>query len=126
MRRSPTGRSIHAPTPRRHAGAGAITIAGRNINSRDVSDPLILVPSLELKVVPGPFRADLQHRGRRVVWGGRAVVRFYEGARVNRLLVGLTAVQFDKVDQRQSVRRLAVVFGLGKQGALVGFRHSRS
>jgi hypothetical protein len=31
----------------------------QNINSRDVSDPLILVPATELKVVPGPFRADV-------------------------------------------------------------------
>jgi hypothetical protein len=31
----------------------------QNINSSDVHDPLILVPSTELKVVPGPFRADV-------------------------------------------------------------------
>jgi hypothetical protein len=31
----------------------------QNINSRDVSDPLILVPATELKVVPGPFKADV-------------------------------------------------------------------
>lgn len=31
----------------------------QNINSRDVSDPLVLVPATELKVVPGPFRADV-------------------------------------------------------------------
>jgi hypothetical protein len=31
----------------------------QNINSRDVSDPLILVPATELKVVPGPFHADV-------------------------------------------------------------------
>jgi hypothetical protein len=30
----------------------------QNINSREVSDPLILVPATELKVVPGPFHAD--------------------------------------------------------------------
>lgn len=30
-----------------------------NINSREVSDPHVLVPSTELKVVPGPFRADV-------------------------------------------------------------------
>src|SRR6266436_3800547 len=49
-----------------------------------------------------------------------------KGAWVDRWLVGLTAVQFDKVDQHQPVRRLAVGFGLGKQGALVGQRHPRS
>jgi len=31
----------------------------QNINSKEVSDPLILVPATELKVVPGPFRADV-------------------------------------------------------------------
>lgn len=31
----------------------------QNINSREVSDPLILVPATELKVVPGPFHADV-------------------------------------------------------------------
>jgi hypothetical protein len=31
----------------------------QNINSREVSDPLILVPATELKVVPGPFHADI-------------------------------------------------------------------
>jgi len=31
----------------------------QNINSRDVSDPLILIPATELKVVPGPFRVDV-------------------------------------------------------------------
>jgi hypothetical protein len=31
----------------------------QNINSREVSDPQYLVPSAELKVVPGPFRADV-------------------------------------------------------------------
>jgi hypothetical protein len=41
-----------------------------------------------------------------------------KGARID-LLVGLTAVQFDKIDQHQPVRRLAIVLRLGKQGALV-------
>lgn len=31
----------------------------QNINSREVSDPLVLVPATELKVVPGPFHADV-------------------------------------------------------------------
>ena len=31
----------------------------QNINSREVSDPQILVPATELKVVPGPFHADV-------------------------------------------------------------------
>jgi lipoprotein-anchoring transpeptidase ErfK/SrfK len=31
----------------------------QNINSKEVSDPLVLVPATELKVVPGPFRADV-------------------------------------------------------------------
>jgi L,D-transpeptidase catalytic domain/LysM domain len=31
----------------------------QNINRREVSDPLVLVPATELKVVPGPFRADV-------------------------------------------------------------------
>jgi hypothetical protein len=31
----------------------------QNINSREVTDPLILVPATELKVVPGPFHADV-------------------------------------------------------------------
>jgi hypothetical protein len=31
----------------------------QNINSREVSDPLILVPATQLKVVPGPFHADV-------------------------------------------------------------------
>jgi hypothetical protein len=42
-----------------------------------------------------------------------------KGARTDRLLVGLTAVQFDEVDQHQAVRRLTIVLRLGKQGALV-------
>ena len=42
-----------------------------------------------------------------------------KGARIDRLLVGLTAVQFDKIDQHQSVRRLTIVLRVGKQGALV-------
>jgi hypothetical protein len=37
-----------------------------------------------------------------------------KGARIDRLLVGITDVQFDEIDQQQSVRRLIVVFGLGK------------
>jgi hypothetical protein len=37
-----------------------------------------------------------------------------KGARIDRLLVGITDVQFDKIDQQQSVRGLIVVFGLGK------------
>lgn len=31
----------------------------QNINSREVSDPQYLVPSIELKVVPGPFHAEV-------------------------------------------------------------------
>jgi len=31
----------------------------QNINRREVSDPLVLIPATELKVIPGPFRADL-------------------------------------------------------------------
>ena len=31
----------------------------QSINGREVSDPLILVPATELKVVPGPFHADV-------------------------------------------------------------------
>jgi lipoprotein-anchoring transpeptidase ErfK/SrfK len=31
----------------------------QSINSQAVSDPLVLVPGTELKVVPGPFRADV-------------------------------------------------------------------
>jgi hypothetical protein len=43
-----------------------------------------------------------------------------KGARIYGLLaVGLAAVQFDKIDQQQSVRWLIIVFGLGKQGTLV-------
>jgi hypothetical protein len=45
-----------------------------------------------------------------------------EGARINGLLVGRSGVQFDKIDQHRFVRRLTVVFGLGKNGALVGQR----
>jgi hypothetical protein len=43
-----------------------------------------------------------------------------KGAGINGLLVGDSAVQFDKIDQHHPVRRLTVVFGLGKKGALVG------
>lgn len=31
----------------------------QNINSQSVSDPAVLVPNTELKIVPGPFRAEL-------------------------------------------------------------------
>ncbi len=31
----------------------------QNINSKDVTDPGVLIPGTELKVVPGPFRADV-------------------------------------------------------------------
>jgi hypothetical protein len=31
----------------------------QNINRADITDPLILVPSTELKVIPGPFHADV-------------------------------------------------------------------
>jgi hypothetical protein len=37
-----------------------------------------------------------------------------KGAWIDGLLVGNAAVQFDKVDQHQSVRGLTIVFGLGK------------
>jgi hypothetical protein len=44
-----------------------------------------------------------------------------KGARIDRLLVGLTHVQLDEVDQHQPVGRLTiVVLRLGKQGELVG------
>ncbi len=42
-----------------------------------------------------------------------------KGARIDSLLVGLTDVQFDEVDQHQPVGRLTIVFRLGKQGELV-------
>jgi hypothetical protein len=42
----------------------------------------------------------------------------WKGARID-LLVGLTAVQFDKIDQHQPVRRLTIFPRLSKQGALV-------
>jgi hypothetical protein len=43
-----------------------------------------------------------------------------KGTGINGLLVGGSAVQFDKVDQHHPIRRLTVVFGFGKNGALVG------
>jgi hypothetical protein len=49
-----------------------------------------------------------------------------KGAGINGLLVSGFAVQFDKVDQNQRVSRLIVVFGLGKNGTLVGQRDARS
>jgi hypothetical protein len=39
-----------------------------------------------------------------------------KGARIDGRLF---AVQFDKIDQHYPVRRLTIVVGLGKQGALV-------
>jgi hypothetical protein len=42
------------------------------------------------------------------------------------LLVDLAGVQFDKVDQHQPVRRLTIIFGLGKQDTLLGQRDPRS
>jgi hypothetical protein len=49
-----------------------------------------------------------------------------KGAGINGLFFSGSAVQFDKVDQHHPVRRLTVVFGLGKNGTLVGQRDPRS
>jgi hypothetical protein len=47
-------------------------------------------------------------------------------AQPDRFLISGFAVQFDKVDQYQPVRRLTAIFGLGKHGALVVRCHPRS
>ena len=46
-----------------------------------------------------------------------------KGARINRLPVSGFAVQFDKIDQHQPVRRLTILLGRSKLGALVEPRH---
>jgi len=46
-----------------------------------------------------------------------------KGARINRLLVSGFAVQFDKIDQHQPVRRLTILLGRSKLCALVEPRH---
>ena len=43
-----------------------------------------------------------------------------KGAGINGLFVGGSAVQFDEVDEHQTVRGLAAVFGFGKNSALIG------
>jgi hypothetical protein len=45
-----------------------------------------------------------------------------KGARIDGTLF---AVQFDKIDQHQPIRRLTIVVGLGKQGILVWQRDPR-
>jgi hypothetical protein len=49
-----------------------------------------------------------------------------KAAGVDGLLISGFAVQFDKVDQQQPVRWTAAIFGLAKQGNLVGQRWPRS
>jgi LysM repeat protein len=59
---------ILAPSHQVRRGETLFTIADQyhvshrllqSINNREINDPLVLVPGTELKVVPGPFRADI-------------------------------------------------------------------
>ena len=73
-------------------------------NDRAQSRPLVATEAR----IPGVGNCQISKSGS----GGR------KGARID-LLVGLAAVQFDKIDQHQPVRRLTIFLRLGKQGALV-------
>src|SRR5450759_5087997 len=94
--------------------------------------PSATIPRIRILVVSPTTNTQAQPEGERKPNSPRGNCQISKsgsgrrkGAGINGLLVSGSAVQFDKVDQHQPVRRLTVVFGLGKS-TLVGQRDPRS